>query len=333
MLQWSTSDFLKFPVLGDQIDVRFPLAGVDLDACKYVVQPGDSQRLGLLAFVLTGGQTAMSIALPPAGTAVDLAPSVCGFLRAALATLPIEHDSGAVGRAGAFEWIEDIGALEGAARLRGTLGALLPGSTGGVDRAGIAALVQSYVGHSKGSPQFEEVTQGRNSWAGYSACGDLWNFVLYRMGCRDPAIVNRNAPPELKWRVTENLSRPIAGAQAAGAWVPFKPGLVPQVGDLVLIGKYPNELEHALVHLGAQGSKWLSGDYGQVDASGQPSSKTVLRDQVGDKLGSRALIGWINIDKIPRQAGASLPGGSSKKSLLAELAAAAAIAAGVVFLW
>jgi hypothetical protein len=286
---------LQFPVLGDHRDVQISLAGFDANLCTYTVQPGDHARVGELALLLTAGQTALNLALPEIGSSFGLSPAACALTLAALKVQPN------------FSWIPG-GALAEAEALSGTLGAILPGSTGGVDRSGIASLVRSYVGFSKGSSQFEEVTQGRNAWSGYSACGDLWNFVLWRMGCRDPSIVNRAEPTAgLTWHVTENLSRPIAGAQKIGAWVPFAPGRVPNVGDLVLIGKYPAEVEHALVHLGVEGGKWVSGDYGQVDDKGLPSSKTVAREQVGNKLGSRTLVGWIDVNKIPTQASANLP--------------------------
>lgn len=171
------------------------------------------------------------------------------------------------------------------------------------------ALVQSYVGYSLNDPQFEEVTQGRNHSSGYSACGDLINFVMFRLGCRDQSIVNRDEPSAgLSWHVGENISRPYNGAKAAGIWTNVADGVDPAPGDLCLIGQWPNEQEHVFCVLDVNGNEWTSGDYGQVNASGQPSSKLVSRTRSGNKLGSRTIIGWINLDALSLSAAADMTG-------------------------
>jgi hypothetical protein len=171
------------------------------------------------------------------------------------------------------------------------------------------ALVQSFVGYSLNDAQFEEVTQGRNHSSGYSACGDLINFVMYRLGCRDSSLVNRDEPDSgLAWHVGENISRPYNGAKAAGIWVSAKPDIDPNPGDLVLIGQWPDEQEHVFCVLDVNGNEWTSGDYGQVNASGQPSSKLVSRTRSGTKLGSRTIIGWVNLDALPLAAAPDMTG-------------------------
>lgn len=43
-----------------------------------------------------------------------------------------------------------------------------------------------------GDPVFEAVTKGRQNWKGYSACGDLAQYVLRELVLRDERILNRN---------------------------------------------------------------------------------------------------------------------------------------------
>lgn len=314
---------LLFPLAGDHRDVALNLAGLDLDAGTYTVQPGD--RLGELAAALFPGATAQDVALPPVGATITLPPRTCAFLKGNIFHAS-NRPSGALGGLQLLEHAERVRWLGGALPHFGV--GFMAGSYG-APRATLARIVRAYVGWKEGEPKFEEVTQGRQAWTSYSACGDLWNFALWRMGIRDPEVVNRQElAAGLKWRTTENISRPIGAAQKLGAWVPFKVGMKPKPCDLVLIGHYPDELEHALVFLSASGPKWTSADYGQVDyKSGKASSKIITRHQSWDTLGTRKLIGWIDIDKLPRQAAIDVRGTpTSKSDPTWEYAAAAAAA-------
>lgn len=291
----SVGDRLVFPAVGDRPDQSVSASGLDLPHCRYTVSPDD--RVADVAAILFPGLTAVEPLVPPPGGVVQLPPWSCAWLTQVLA-------GGAVqGHLGAAPWLGS----------RGTTRWLAEALVGGADRAGVVALANSYVGVSLGDAKFEEVTQGRAGNKGYSACGDLINFVLWRLGVRDPDVVNRAEPSAgLVWHVQQNISRPIAGAKKYGGWVQAAKGLTPKPGDLVLIGHYPDEMEHVFVHTGASGSKWSSADYGQVElGSGKPSSKRVVREVAFPKLGSRTLVGWIDVDKLPRAAAANLPGGQS----------------------
>lgn len=319
---------LLLPLAGDHRDVALNLEGLDLEACTYTVQPGD--RLGELAAAIFPGSTANEVYLPPVGSSIQLPTRTCAFLKGAIYHA---QSSGSVGglklleRGDAIRWLGDVKPEVG------RLG-FMAGSYG-AQRSTLIKVVKAYVGWKEGDARFEEVTQGRQAWTSYSACGDLWNFALWRLGVRDPEIVNRQEPSAgLKWHPSENLSRPVGAAQKLGAWVPFKSGLHPKPGDLVLIGHYPDEMEHALVFLQATGSSWLSADYGQVDyKSGDASSKFINRIQSYNKLGTRTLVGWIDLDKVPRQAALNTTGVSLESERLdwKYVAAAAVAAAAGVF--
>lgn len=321
---------LLFPGIGDHTDVGIDLSALDLNRAKYTIQPGD--KLGALATLIYPSLTADDVPpLPPAGTIIDIPLYACMMLRQALAGSQGKSNLvTGVGRA------MDVIAEEPAWRFRWL------GDVGGFNRSDIARLVLAYVGWHQGEAKFEEVTQGRQG-PGYSACGDLWNFVLERLGAWDPLILNRNVlAAGIVWKDQKNLSTPFGGAVKMKAWVPYKPGLMPNVGDLVLIGTYPEQVQHALVFLGNEGFQWTSGDYGQVDLkSGLPSSKIVVRtfNPLTKQLGARDLLGWIDISKVPRtqplnMTGVDAPSVSpKKKNVFVELATGAAIAAGILLVW
>lgn len=304
---------------GDRRDVALTLDALDLQKCRYVVQPKD--RPGELLTLLFPGMTADPPEIPPPGGVIAVPPYACEILRRALERA----------KRSSVRWVGRAPEV-GRARFLGKIGVGAPPS-----RSAVTALVRAYVPSSLGDARFDEVTQGRGAIKGYSACGDLWNFVLFRAGCRQASIVNRLEPAAgLEWQISENLSRPVSGAQKVGAWNIPKPGRSPEPGDLLLVGKYPVEIEHASVLLAKLGATWEVGEYGQVDQEGKPASKIGHPVRAGDKLGKRMFVGWIDISKIPMvapfNAAGSAAGAPSVSSGVAVAAAAAAIAAALIWI-
>lgn len=147
------------------------------------------------------------------------------------------------------------------------------------------------------------VSQGRAFGKKYSGCGDLWNYVLDVIGAPNEWVNRDSLRRGTKWKPAVNISKPWGAAHAAGAAIRFKKGgPLPKAGDLVLIGKEPEEIAHVLVILKRIGPrKFRTAEYGGGSNAGTIGTRTWSEDgrTIGDKLGERHLVGWIDADKIP----------------------------------
>lgn len=147
------------------------------------------------------------------------------------------------------------------------------------------------------------VSQGRAFGKGYSGCGDLWNFVLDVVGAPDEWVNRDSVRRGRKWVPAVNISKPWGAAIRHGAAVKFRRGgPLPRAGDLVLIGQEPEEIAHVLVVLRRIGlRKFQTAEYGGGSNRGSLSVREWDRDgrTVGDALGNRRLVGWIDADRIP----------------------------------
>ncbi len=156
-------------------------------------------------------------------------------------------------------------------------------------------------GRCLGDPVFEEVTEGRNHWPKYSACGDLPLFMLMRLGLRDERILNRSDDGGTQaWRVGQNLSMLVFHTRAAFVWSTITKR--PKPGDVL----YMAMPEHVCVleSLDENGGKIATFDYGLWDAKkGKSASRRrVSRFRVQGKhllVGNRILRGWLDIARIP----------------------------------
>lgn len=170
------------------------------------------------------------------------------------------------------------------------------------------AYLERVVPSLDGDDLFREVTQDRQC-PGYSACADLGHGLLEALDVRDPKLVNRTTATE-KWRSEANISKLRSGGIAARVWVTPAPFVTPQLGDIVLIGRYSaKESEHILVFRELEesnpgGTWWRSYDYGQFDEErGLASSTICARKRVGGRLDGREIIGWIDLDLLSRNYG------------------------------
>lgn len=156
-------------------------------------------------------------------------------------------------------------------------------------------------GRTFGDPIFEEVTEGRQKYKGYSACGDLAHYVLRELGFRDEQLLNRNDDGGVvPWQIGRNIARIVYGAGSAFVWA--QGNVRPSPGDVL----YMSKPEHVaiLASLDETAGNITLCEYGQWDASaGKPSGRCrtttfVIVDHVL-RVGKRTLHGWLDLSRLP----------------------------------
>lgn len=172
---------------------------------------------------------------------------------------------------------------------------------------------------------FEEITQGRAQDAVatknfFSTCGELCHFVLERIGYRG-ACLNRDIDePEAnkKWKMGANISKLYFTGMKEGVFVKAKPGITPNMGDLVFIAKVTEggakvSGEHVLVFK-EQFIKdgqlyWRSWDAGQGGRLTQEAKICERKVNVGKTtttLGGKQVMGWVNLALLDLTAKATM---------------------------
>lgn len=152
-----------------------------------------------------------------------------------------------------------------------------------------------------GDPIFNAVTEGRQRWKGYSACGDLCQYVLRELGLRDERIVNRDDDDGVvPWQIGKNLSKLVFGSGSAFVWA--YGNRRPKPGDIL----YMSKSEHVAVleSLDETGGRITTFDYGLWDpATGKAAGKrrTSPFAVTGTTLtiGTRPLHGWLDLARLP----------------------------------
>ncbi len=160
----------------------------------------------------------------------------------------------------------------------------------------------------RGDPVFEEVTEGRCSYSKYSSCGDLCHWLLFRLGVRDERIVNRSTDGGvIPWASGKNLSRLVYCVGKAFVYAKSQ-AFSAKPGDILYV-RYP---EHVCVLESAPAGAHLNQpfnvttcDYGQVIEHAQagvirtvPLTQKFVNGRFEQKLGSRELVGWVDISKL-----------------------------------
>lgn len=170
-------------------------------------------------------------------------------------------------------------------------------------------LITTYVPSDTGDEMFTEIAKDYGG-AG-TTCGFLCHWLMWRIGCRDPKVVNRNEPKDgLRYAVGQNISKIYSG----GYFERFKPGTEPKYGDIVFTSNGPPLTEHVFVFLSSEvrdGKKvWHSADAGQRNDAGRQCARFRKRTLTGRELvtsaGLRKIQGWIPIDSLPLTASATL---------------------------
>lgn len=156
-------------------------------------------------------------------------------------------------------------------------------------------------GRVLGDPVFELVTEGRNHWKGYSACGDLAHYVLRELGYRDERVLNRNDDGgSVPWKMGANLSRLVFSAGAAFVWA--KGARRPKPGDILYVA--PPEHVCVLERLDEERGRIATFDYGLWDAAknkpaGRGRESTFSASGGALRVGARTLRGWLDIARLP----------------------------------
>lgn len=150
------------------------------------------------------------------------------------------------------------------------------------------------------------VSQGRAFAKGYSGCGDLWNYVLDVIGAPNRYVNRTSSRRGLKWQEAVNISKPWGAALKDGIAVKFKKGRWPKAGDLLLIGREPEELAHVLVITKKLGPrKYQTAEYGGASNAGGISVRTFTEEGKNIPppdakfVDNRHIVGWIDANKIP----------------------------------
>jgi len=156
-------------------------------------------------------------------------------------------------------------------------------------------------GRVLGDPVFELVTEGRNRWKGYSACGDLAHYVLRELGVRDERVVNRNDDGgHVAWKVGANLSRLVFATGDAFVWA--KRDLRPRPGDILYLA--PPEHVCVLERLDEEHGRIATFDYGLWDSTANKPAGRARETSFGVgatalRVGARVLRGWLDLARLP----------------------------------
>lgn len=196
------------------------------------------------------------------------------------------------------------------------LGDGFPDPFGGVTRAAGALsplrrwavdLVDTVTPSERGDAAFDEVADG---WDGRGdPCGYLCHWLLDRLGCTDPTLVNRG-PSYVDGRAIAKLYH--------GGTAPFvraTPGARPSPGDVVFLRGFQRDrtAEHVFVFLSeeftADGTVWHTAEAGRFGAAGTPGTPGIRRGRRRPLVGSgplrlsgetpeRTVIGWVDLDQL-----------------------------------
>jgi hypothetical protein len=142
-----------------------------------------------------------------------------------------------------------------------------------------------------------------------SGCGLVVAGIWRELGVTAPEL----EPP---YRTGSGISRLVAIARRAGAWIPFSADRRPSPGDAVLVGAGPGETEHVytVISVSEDGDNAVveSIDGGQRDAARQETISAKQRvwkgrrdivfagsDPGAASAAGRTIVGWIDVTRLP----------------------------------
>jgi hypothetical protein len=169
-------------------------------------------------------------------------------------------------------------------------------------------LLTAYLPCTTGSEKFHEIAKDYGKMG--TTCGYLTGWLLWRLGCVDPRIVNREEPADgLHYAVGMNIARLVSGGKALGAWRTQAGGARPKPGDCCYYAVDPpingNYHEHVNVAVDCSTDMWRSADAGRTDPkTGEQMAEFVTRKRFNNGTldyygGPRKLIGWVDLTAVP----------------------------------
>jgi hypothetical protein len=183
-------------------------------------------------------------------------------------------------------------------------------------RSAAVALCGSYLPCNRGDPHFNEIARDYGGIG--TTCGYLPAWMLWRLGCRDPRIVNRNEPADgLTYRPAMNIEDLVRGGQAIGSWRLYRLGNEPKGGDILYFqssafvsGTSDRPEEHVAICIscppGGTG-ELVTYDLGHSSQPEGSLTKRTMTKGVVQFLGeNKTLIGINDLTLIPMTAPADL---------------------------
>jgi len=172
-------------------------------------------------------------------------------------------------------------------------------------------------GRSMGDPIFEEVTEGRQKNAGYSACGDLCHYDLECLGLRDESILNRTDDAgQVPWKVGVNVSRLVYASKVL-VWASKAPLDRPNRGDIVWVQSpdhvcvltyWEDEIDEVTGVLTGQAYVCEYGGWTAERGYFGCENQHALGGKRGSiRFGARVLMGWLPIRALKLTQSACVP--------------------------
>ena len=155
----------------------------------------------------------------------------------------------------------------------------------------VAGLCTVLIPCDKGSEAYRLICKDFAEGFG-TTCGFLPHFLLWAAGCRSKNLVSRSEKQDgLSYAIGKNLTRIFNGGFSP--FRHFKPGTIPETGDIVYVSNGTPKTEHVFVFRGVEEeggtTYWTSWDGGQENNSFRVRKRKLL----GKMLDGRQVIGWL----------------------------------------
>lgn len=162
-------------------------------------------------------------------------------------------------------------------------------------------LLRGYLPCDAGDVKFHEICE---DWLMKgTTCGFLPHWLMWRLGYRNPNVVNRHEPADgLRYLDGKNIS--MIWNAGRSPFVPFKEGTLPEPGDIGFISNGRPITEHVFVFLSCTSTPDLNtyqlevAEAGQVNAQGRQCARIHNPRMSNGVIGGRKLVGWISLRNL-----------------------------------